>query len=104
MNAHVSFSAPLFDLGTIYQTEGAAAVLPPDRIPVVLSVHVSGDFGVSCEEDKQTNRLAISNGGRIMSAYPIDPDKPSAGYGENTIWIITERDRSVTTILLPSEY
>ena len=39
-----------------------------------------------------------------FSAYPIDPAKPSKGYGENTLWIITEADRSVTTFLLPSEY
>ncbi len=40
----------------------------------------------------------------ILSAYPIDPDKRSKGYGDNTLWIITEADRSVTTFLLPDEY
>jgi hypothetical protein len=36
--------------------------------------------------------------------YPIDPAKPCEGFGDNTLWIITEGDRSVTTFLLPDEY
>jgi len=44
------------------------------------------------------------DGSRIPSSFAIDPTKPSKGFGENTLWIITESDRSVTTFLLPSEY
>jgi hypothetical protein len=40
----------------------------------------------------------------FLSAYPIDPAKPCKGFGDNTLWIITEGDRSATTFLLPSEY
>ena len=70
----------------------------------MLTRHHKGDWGVVDGEDKETNDKAIEYGNRILSAYPIDKDKPCKGWGDNTIWIITEADRSVTTILLPSEY
>jgi hypothetical protein len=47
---------------------------------------------------------AVKDGSRILSAYPLDPAKSSKGYGENTLWIITEADRSMTNFLLPDEY
>lgn len=43
-------------------------------------------------------------GERVLTAYAIDESKPAKGYGDNYLWIITERDRSVTTFLLPDEY
>ena len=46
----------------------------------------------------------MKDGARILSSFAIDPAKPSKGFGDNTLWIITESDRSVTTFLLPSEY
>jgi hypothetical protein len=46
----------------------------------------------------------VKAGPRILSAYPINETKPCKGYGDNTLWIITEADRSVTTFLLPEEY
>lgn len=52
----------------------------------------------------KTNSLAVIEGDRILSAYPVNPALPCAGYGENCLWIITEADRSVTTILLPGNY
>lgn len=55
-------------------------------------------------EERETNDEARACGLRILSAYPIDPAKPCEGFGENTLWIITEADRSVTTFLLPEEY
>lgn len=58
--------------------------------------HASGDFGDVDAEDAQLNRDAIVNGDRVLSAYTLSS-------GER-IWIITEADRSVTTILLPSDY
>jgi len=63
-----------------------------------------GDWGCVDAEDRKTNDEAVSLGARILSAYPIDPEKPCKGFGENTLWIITEADRSVTTFLLPEEY
>lgn len=46
----------------------------------------------------------MREGFRILSAYPIDSALPCEGHGDNCLWIITEADRSVTTILLPDEY
>lgn len=60
-----------------------------------LSRHVSGDWGIICEDDKAENDRALESGDRILSAYETSHGK---------IWIITEWDRSVTTILFPSEY
>jgi len=57
-----------------------------------------------CKQDAASNERAVKDGGRILSSYAMDPVKPSEGFGENTLWIITESDRSVTTFLLPSEY
>lgn len=57
--------------------------------------HKSGDWGNLCEEDKQLNNEAVHFGGRILSSYQLMGQK---------IYIITEANRSLTTILLPSEY
>jgi hypothetical protein len=46
----------------------------------------------------------LKHGGRILAVYAIDTTRPSKGDGENTLWIITKADRSVTTLLLPEEY
>lgn len=70
----------------------------------LLTRHRSGDWGCVCKEDWQTNDLAAEQGDRILSAYPLNSLRPSKGHGENTIWIITEYDRSVTTIMLPEDY
>ena len=56
-------------------------------------------------ESSQEMRQAMKTGDtRFLSAYPIDESRPCEGFGDNTLWIITEWDRSVTTALLPSEY
>jgi hypothetical protein len=61
-----------------------------------LQRHARGDWGDVCDEDKQANDRALKNGDeRILSAYSITGKK---------IWIITEWDRSVTTVLFPEEY
>ena len=63
-----------------------------------------GDWGSVCEEDAATNNEALRTGFRILSAYPSDKQMPCEGFGDNTLWIITESDRSVTIFLLPDEY
>jgi hypothetical protein len=87
----------LFPMGQIVATPGAIALL--DRVPAsgleLILRHVSGDFGVVDEEDRKANCDAIREGTRVLSAYEV--------LGER-LWIITEADRSVTTLLLPSEY
>ena len=61
-----------------------------------LSRHVTGDWGTVGDEDKKLNDAAVKDGTRILSAY-----QTSAG---EKLWVITEADRSSTTILLPDEY
>ena len=63
--------------------------------------HLSCDWGDCCPEDSALNDLALAEGGRILSAYNI----PGGLFGmSDRLWIITEVDRSYTTILFPSEY
>lgn len=94
---------PLFQLGEIVATPGAFDAVPtPDAQLAMLSRHASGDWGCVGAEDAASNDAALTSGGRLLSAYPIDPAKPYEG--ENRVWIITEADRSVTTLLLPDEY
>lgn len=58
--------------------------------------HATGDWGGLDPADKRANDSALANGERLLSAYPLrDGTK---------VWIITEWDRSVTTLLLPSDY
>lgn len=92
-----SAGKPLFSPGTCLVTPGALAMLfmlgvPPIRL---LVRHVSGDWGQIDPEDKGLNEAALRDGARIMSVYK---------FGDLTFWVITEADRSATTILLPDEY
>lgn len=88
----------LFPLGQICATPGAIEVLEQVGLPArnLLTRHVLGDDGDLCREDKQANRDALKTGARIFSSYKISDLLK--------IWIITEADRSVTTLLLPEEY
>jgi len=103
---------PRFELGQLVATPGVLEVCSNVHLQKCLIRHLTGDWGCVCAEDKEENDQAVSAGNRILSAYPIDPAKPfegceagnGASHGENTLWIITEADRSVTTFLLPEEY
>jgi hypothetical protein len=87
-----------FPLGRVGATPGALRALEKagQQPAVFLDRHVNGDWGDVPEEDKQENDFSVQHGFRIISAYTT-----SAGA---KIWIITEADRSATTILLPEEY
>jgi hypothetical protein len=90
--------ATKFSLGNVYATPGAlSAFEDADESSLVLLVrHASGDWGEVCEEDRQANEMALESELRLFSVYHLrDGTK---------IWIITEADRSATTLLLPSEY
>jgi hypothetical protein len=102
--APTNICQPRFELGQIVSTPGALDACTREHMTRCLARHLIGDWGCVCPEDAETNNEALSCGFRILSAYPIDPAKPSEGFGENTLWIITEADRSVTTFLLPEEY
>jgi hypothetical protein len=94
----------LFSLGRVLATPGALAATSEEYRFACLHRHVTGDWGRLDYRDKIANDKAVAVGNRILSAYPLDPGKPSKGYGANTLWIITEADRSSTTLLLPEEY
>lgn len=94
----------LFDPGQIVATPAALAVTSPEYRLDCLRRHLTGDWGCVGADDRAVNDDAVKTGERILSAYPIDPAQPSKGFGDNTLWIITERDRSMTTFLLPEDY
>jgi len=89
---------PKFPLGQIVATPGVLQALQATgQHPLqFLQRHASGDWGELCEEDKQENELSLRHGFRILSAYRLSDG--------TKLWIITEADRSATTLLLPSEY
>jgi len=89
---------PLFSLGQIVATPGALAALEKagQQPQEFLSRHICGQWGDLCEEDRRENQFSLERGFRLLSAY-----RTHAG---DKLWIITESDRSVTTLLLPEEY
>jgi hypothetical protein len=97
-------SYPLFLLGQVMATHGAMDIGDMPLLNHCLNRHVRGDWGCVCEEDRDANNEALKAGNRILSVYAIDETQPCMGHGDNTLWIITEADRSVTTFLLPREY
>lgn len=84
-----------FQLGQLVITTNAARRLTPRLIQEALKRHESGDWGDVPPEDVQENERALRHGCRLFSAY---------GAGDTRCWIITEADRSVTTVLLPEDY
>ena len=89
---------PLFPLGQIVATPGALRALQEaEQSPTeFIDRHVTGDWGELGDDDKQANEQALREDLRILSAYTT-----SAGV---KLWVITEADRSATTMVLPSEY
>ena len=87
-----------FPLGRIVATPGALKAMEAAGVnPLnLIDRHWSGDWGDLSEEDKQENEFSVDKELRILSAYVIAPNVK--------VWIITEADRSATTILLPEEY
>jgi len=89
---------PLFALGQIVATPGILELLESSgKAPnEFIAKHVSGDWIGLCEEDRQANNEALKDGSRIFSSYDLNDGQK--------IWVITEADRSSTSVLLPSEY
>lgn len=91
-----------YSLGNCYMTPGIVDLVERFNFPTrhFLERHQAGDPGVLEAEDVEANVEALKNGSRIFSAYAFEP-QPKVSI---KIWIITEADRSSTTILLPEEY
>jgi hypothetical protein len=87
-----------FSPGQIVSTRGALEMMQKHNCSAAALIqrHLSGDWGSVPVEDAQLNDDALQSGNRILSSYEITKGV--------RIWIITEWDRSVTTLLLPSEY
>ncbi len=84
-------------LGRVVATPGALKALSDagEHPFSYLDRHATGDWGVLCSQDQRENERSLRHGWRVLSSYRV---------GNGTIWVITEADRSVTTILLPEEY
>jgi len=90
--------AAIFSLGSVVATPNALGLLEQHSIAPLslLKRHAAGDWGDVAADDARANQDALKFGCRLLSSYRIATDA--------RIWIITEADRSVTTLLLPSDY
>lgn len=84
-----------FELGRQVVTEGVLASLQFDEITGLIRRHAAGDWGDVSRDDAQENETSLAQGHRLMSVYHVR---------ETKVYVITERDRSATTVLLPEEY
>lgn len=91
-------SRHLFELGKLIATSGALIAIDLAKASVLGLVvrHVTGDWGDLDEHDRAENRRALDVGARVVSVYQLAP--------RVRVYVITEHDRSRTTLLLPSEY
>lgn len=89
-------SGPKFTLGRLVATRNALAQISRDDIQRALTRHLHGDWGTLDAEDWTANDRALQRGGRLLSAYH--------SLQNVKFWIITEADRSITTVLLPEDY
>ena len=89
---------PLFPLGRTVATPGALKTIDEagESPSFFLSRHQRGDWGDVCPEDARENEFSVLNDFRVMSIYETEKG--------DKLWLITEADRSATTILLPEEY
>ena len=83
-------------LGRTLMTRGVADTVPESVIMLALHRHSHGDWGDVCDSDWKRNNNALTEGTRLFSSYK--------DLGGHDLWVITEADRSATTVLFPSEY
>tara|TARA_Y100001949_G_scaffold151691_1_gene137578 strand:+ start:96 stop:437 length:342 start_codon:yes stop_codon:yes gene_type:complete len=94
---------PRFELGHIVSTANFTHRMkelgedPEQLMSIAIGRHVTGDWGDLSDDDKATMEQAIDNKGQLMSSYKINN-------GDTKFWVITEWDRSVTTVLMPEDY
>ena len=83
-------------LGVVRHTAGVGHLaLETSELGYLVDRHRKGDWGNLCDEDREANARALADGDRLLSVY----DTP-----KGRVWILTEADRSHTTLLLPEEY
>ena len=84
-------------LGKVVATPGALKLLSEmgEDLFSYIARHATGDWGDLCAFDRRQNEIALRDGYRVFSSYDVSAER---------VWVITEADRSVTTILLPEEY
>lgn len=87
----------LFSLGVVTVTAGVRNTLTTVEVMRAVLRHASGDWGDLCDEDREENEFALKHGYRLFSVYEREES-------DSRIYVITEADRSVTTVLLPEEY
>ena len=87
---------PPFPLGRVVATPAALKLVPPEVLLQWLHRHQTGDWGAVGPQDWAANDRTLTDGDRLLSSYLTD--------GGTKVWIITEWDRSATTVLLPEEY
>lgn len=85
-----------FPLGQLVMTPGASDSIPVEEMTAAIRRHVQGDWGEVDKGDWRENDLSVKRGDRVLSAY--------TSKGGERFWVLTEADRSVTTVLLPDEY
>ena len=85
-----------FAFGQLVMTTNAMRTLPPEAFGTALARHAACDWGDVCPEDREANEVALVHGGRLFSVYH---DNQRVKF-----WVITEADRSATTVLLPDDY
>ena len=96
MSANATPAVAKFRLGRIVSTPNALESITQDDILTAIGRHQSGDWGDICAEDRKANDESLVDGTRILSVY--------AAANGTKFWLITEADRSVTTVLLPEDY
>ena len=85
-----------FCLGKLFITPGAMKQLSPMEVLDAIGRHARGDWGDVGVEDREENEFSLREGFRLFSSY--------RGANDSKFWVITEHDRSITTVLLPEEY
>ena len=99
--------AKTFEIGQVVATRAVWELIDEDQkfndfVSVCLSRYIMYDWGDTCDEDWEANNTAVLEGERVLAVYNIPEDIESNF--EERLWIITERDRSTTTLLFPSDY